>query len=173
MDTIETNETQKPKMNKYAMLAVALLAIAMAPLSAALLTFLVQLLGGVINITPAFAAGAPFGTASVIASMPANISGSIINNLAAVNKTMSVRLTPSNGTLAYGAANEITTMDLVVGGTSHTFLGGECIGGATLVCTTISPMSIANGTNTIDVIITPHMLFDPAQSPVNVSVSVN
>jgi len=160
------------KMNKPVMLVVALLAVAMAPASAALLTYLAAIIGGLITVTPAFSAGVPFTAASVVAGGPANVSGSIINNGAAMNKPVMVNLTGASGTMYYGAASEITTMDVIVNGVSHTFLSGECIGGTSLICTTIAPMAIANGTNVIDVIPTPHMLFDPAQSPITVDVTI-
>lgn len=161
------------KMNKPIALVVVLLAVAMAPASAALLSYIATIVGGLLTVTPAFSAGVAFVPATVVAGQASNFSGTVINNGLAMLKPVSVNLTPSSGTLAYGAANEITTMDIVVNGVSHTFLGGECIGGASLICTTIAPVSLVNGTNTIDILPTTHILFDPAQSPVSVGFRVN
>lgn len=170
------NENEKPKSRLPVMAVIGLALLALAAITpvghSTLLNVLVQIIGGVLNITPAFSTGTGFNTATIVASQPANISGTIVNNLGPVNKALSVTLTPATGVIAYGATSDITTMDIVVNGVSHTFLAGECVGGASLVCTTITPVALVSGTNTIDVIPTPNMLFDPAQSPIAISVSV-
>lgn len=145
----------------------------MTPVGATLLTFLGQILGGSVTVTPAFSAGTGFGTTTVVASLPATVSGTITNNLATTTRPMTVTVTPATGTIAYGASADITSMDLVVNGASHTFVAGECTGGATLVCTTIVPETLVSGSNVIDVILTPNTLFDAAQSPLDVTATVN